>query len=469
MPFFPLAALVRLASISIIRSLPFLHMSCRWRPFLMIGLLTLLVLPGTARPGQPIVTCAGRAKAFPLSMAGPGAELLRWQWDFGDPGSGPLNHSTEASPVHTYQQAGRYEVRLMVERTSGRRDTFTMPVEVRPTPEPAFQVVGHCAGDSLEFWGENRDSLAQVSRWVWQFGEAAPQALSARTRYVYAQPGVYQVSLTLRTADGCAASATQSVEVAPRPPRPVVRGDTVCRGEVAQLYAEAAPGAQLQWSRPDLVQAGSGGYWVTAPLDYTTYFDLYQVRAGCRSLPARAEVWVPGPHNMHIHLQPTPIAALPEAEVQFAVRAPVPLRAWDWNLGDGHTARQPAATYQYAHPGTYDVSCRVTTQQGCEVLLRHPFVVRRPVSLHFPMGFSPNGDGFNDLFQADIKGVEDFRLRIYTTLGQLVYEADRTGFAWDGRVLGGPPAAEGVYIYAAEARTADGQVLQQEGSVTLVR
>ncbi|MCW5921599.1 MAG: PKD domain-containing protein [Saprospiraceae bacterium] len=59
-------------------------------------------------------------------------EPTDWWWDFGDPGSGPANHSTEKHPAHTYTAAGPYEVCLTVSNQYGS-DTKCKTVWVEQT------------------------------------------------------------------------------------------------------------------------------------------------------------------------------------------------------------------------------------------------------------------------------------------------------------------------------------------------
>ncbi len=55
-----------------------------------------------------------------------------WLWDFGDPGSGSANSSTEKHPSHTYPAAGPYEVCLTVSNSYGS-DTKCKTVWVQQT------------------------------------------------------------------------------------------------------------------------------------------------------------------------------------------------------------------------------------------------------------------------------------------------------------------------------------------------
>ena len=53
--------------------------------------------------------------------------------------------------------------------------------------------------------------------------------------------------------------------------------------------------------------------------------------------------------------------------------------------------------------------------------------------LDIPEGFSPNGDGINDLFEIpDIGRFEGNNLQVFNRWGNLVFEADNYDNSWDG-------------------------------------
>lgn len=56
--------------------------------------------------------------------------ITNWQWDFGDPGSGPLNTSTATNPQHSYSAVGPYDVKLIVTSNNGCTDTLTQQIFV---------------------------------------------------------------------------------------------------------------------------------------------------------------------------------------------------------------------------------------------------------------------------------------------------------------------------------------------------
>jgi gliding motility-associated-like protein len=53
-----------------------------------------------------------------------------YMWDFGDPGSGLFNNSSQLNPSHEYLYSGTYYVTLMVENGYGCRDYVVKPIYV---------------------------------------------------------------------------------------------------------------------------------------------------------------------------------------------------------------------------------------------------------------------------------------------------------------------------------------------------
>ncbi|MFZ1790576.1 MAG: gliding motility-associated C-terminal domain-containing protein [Saprospiraceae bacterium] len=86
--------------------------------------------------------------------------------------------------------------------------------------------------------------------------------------------------------------------------------------------------------------------------------------------------------------------------------------------------------------------------------------------LFAPNIFSPNGDGFNDLFY--ISGSEEYiaeiELSIFDRWGSLIYK----GKQWDGSNKG-LPAISGVYIYVATIIMNDGAKNAISGSITAIK
>ena len=108
---------------------------------------------------------------------------------------------------------------------------------------------------------------------------------------------------------------------------------------------------------------------------------------------------------------------------------------------------------------------------GCAHQAEADIVVTQPV-YEIPNAFTPNGDGFNDVFRVDFENDLEYQVgsfKVFNRWGQLVFEAnDNDG--WDGRTENGEEALSEVYLYVIQLEDACGAGLEPEtGDVTLIR
>ncbi|MCB0642605.1 MAG: gliding motility-associated C-terminal domain-containing protein, partial [Phaeodactylibacter sp.] len=118
----------------------------------------------------------------------------------------------------------------------------------------------------------------------------------------------------------------------------------------------------------------------------------------------------------------------------------------------------------------------VTSDLGCEDRGLVEFVVDRRPAVYIPNGFSPDGDGNNEVFMIYAKdaSVEKIkRFLVFSRWGEVVYEyynfqPNNPAYGWDGRFRGElmNPA---VFAWFAEIEFIDGRVEIFKGDVTLVR
>jgi gliding motility-associated-like protein len=86
--------------------------------------------------------------------------------------------------------------------------------------------------------------------------------------------------------------------------------------------------------------------------------------------------------------------------------------------------------------------------------------------IHFPVAFSPNGDGYNDeWFIENIHLYPKSVVQIYNRWGQLLYEEKGIDGYWDG-TFNGNPVPTGVYIYLLILNNDE---KTRTGTLTLVR
>ena len=100
--------------------------------------------------------------------------------------------------------------------------------------------------------------------------------------------------------------------------------------------------------------------------------------------------------------------------------------------------------------------------------------VSKEASQFIPTAFTPNGDGLNDRFTFDILGAVSINVAVYDRWGERVYynPAQTNGVGssngWDG-TKNGHPAPEDTYVYQLAITYFDGKVVNQAGTVTIIR
>lgn len=113
--------------------------------------------------------------------------------------------------------------------------------------------------------------------------------------------------------------------------------------------------------------------------------------------------------------------------------------------------------YTYKIPDDYYPALVAKSEENCidTFKLLEPVVVF-PSELEAPNVFSPEGLEANRYFKVTFQSIKEFRIRIYSRTGNLVYRKDVTDMyswdGWDGNIMNTDrPAKTGVYYYVIEA------------------
>lgn len=121
--------------------------------------------------------------------------------------------------------------------------------------------------------------------------------------------------------------------------------------------------------------------------------------------------------------------------------------------------------YTFTESGTFYVQCYATFVNGNDTIVfpeegaEEPFVVSISESvLELPNAFSPNGDGYNDVYKVKegYQSIVSFKAVIFNRWGQKLYSWDNLDGGWDGK-FNGKQVKDGVYFVVVEARGADGK------------
>ena len=89
-------------------------------------------------------------------------------------------------------------------------------------------------------------------------------------------------------------------------------------------------------------------------------------------------------------------------------------------------------------------------------------------TVYLPTGFTPNGDGTNDVLYIRSNFVTEVYLTIYDRWGEKLFETNDIKNGWDGTYKG-KKLDQGVYGYYMTFKCNNGQESFKKGNITLLR
>lgn len=145
---------------------------------------------------------------------------------------------------------------------------------------------------------------------------------------------------------------------------------------------------------------------------------------------------------------------------------------WSWNFGDGKTSTEQNPTHSYAGGGNFIITLvtSVPNSVGCyDTLSAQTINVSANPEIYIPNTFTPNGDGFNDVFRVRGPAFSVFYFAVYNRWGQLVFETTDVLKGWDG-TFNGKPSDPGVFGYYVRMKCNEAsEEIFRKGNVTLIR
>ena len=131
---------------------------------------------------------------------------------------------------------------------------------------------------------------------------------------------------------------------------------------------------------------------------------------------------------------------------------------YDWNFGDGSHGfdSDVVHTYNVQNESYYDVVLTVTDTENCVEERSIRILVDKTIDV--PNTFTPNGDGYNDLF------LNGWHIKIFDRKGFLIYEGNK---GWDGTYMN-KMVPDDTYFYIID-HTENGQKVMKKGYITVIK
>jgi gliding motility-associated-like protein len=391
-----------------------------------------------------------------------------------------------ASLTRTPTGAGQFQYRLLVAQqgnigvSSCEVASKPIVVDVVRLPAPAVSIAtktsAACIGIPTHFMASPVDG-GNTPAYQWMVnGGPAGQDSSGLT--VPATPGGLVVECTMTSDAVCVKNPQVSSNVINLAPVPVpvqslsieATGTAVCKDSLVQFVAEpvnGGPDPVYQW----LVNgknAGSGSGYSTSGLSDGDTVNCIMTGSLTCSQPVSAG------NGVKMTIFPLPVISLESAvviaggtSVQLQPTVTGNIRDYAWTPSMGLS--NPTIVDPVASPVvTTAYQLYVTTEDGCYAKATERVEVYYP--LQMPEGFTPNGDGRNDVFRVPPQIPVTIRsLAVFNRHGQRMFYTTDAGAGWDGR-YGGIAQPAGTYVWELEfVNPVTNKVEGRKGTVILVR
>ena len=264
-------------------------------------------------------------------------------------------------------------------------------------------------------------------------------------------------------------SATDDVVVTTAP-YPVVNAGpdtTICHETSAQL-AGSHDGTTFTWTPTETLSGATTLNPVATPLTTTAYvLTARDEQSGCPKPVSDTVVVNVLPDILAFAGRDT--AVVVGQALQFAASGGV---RYEWTPAHNLSATDipdPVGLYS-VEDEKIQYTVLVYNEQNCvdsaSVTVR---VFKTEPQIFVPTGFTPNGDGQNDVVRPIAVGMTQIEyFRIYNRWGQLVFSTTINGKGWDGRI-NGKEQGTGVYVWIVKGTDFTGKIVSAKGTVTLIR
>lgn len=344
----------------------------------------------------------------------------------------------------------------------------SLDIAIIPAPNPMYSTDSVCFGNVTTFTNTS-NAVGGIAGYFWDFGDGIGTSTVASPTYTFLSEGTQNVFLVVTSNNGCRDTAFIPVMVHYLPnvaftnPTPCLFGGTpfvdqttVTGSTIIAWNWEFGDGGSDNIQNPTHQYPTSGSFPVT--LTATSAF-------GCVDSLTQNTTILPAPIA---DFSMSDNSINPFSTVNFTdLSTPAPIVSWQWDFGDGtgnSTVQHPS--YAYNGAGFFTVTLVVTDNNGCIDSVRQELIVFLPPFV--PSGFSPTGDGTNDVLYVLGGPFTDLVFRIYNNWGELIFESTSQSIGWDGTYKDVPQPI-GVYVWTVKAVTLDGEAHELKGDVTLLR
>lgn len=345
-------------------------------------------------------------------------------------------------------------------------DKDTIQITFNKIPTADFTFTNVCQASNMSFTDASVANTGTLASWSWSFGDNT-NSIAQNPQHAYTSPGNFNVQMIVTSSNGCTDTVVKPVTVYPLPvpsfnasiacesyPTNFTNTSFIPSGTIASyMYDFNGIGSSTQ-TNPSFVFPSSGIYNVslTAVSNFGCTNTIIQ-QIDVHATPVASFIASPNP-------------ALVEQDITFTDLTAGNIISWQWDFGDGEGDNTQITSHSYDGGGVYVVTLTIVDNIGCtDTVSKDISIALLPV---LPSGFTPNGDGENDVFIIRGGPFKNVDFKVYNNWGQVIFESNDSNVGWDGTYKG-EPVPLGVYTWTFVVDMGSDFVVRESGDVTLIR
>ena len=334
--------------------------------------------------------------------------IASWLWNFGDPGSGPLNTSVLQHPQHSYTAIGNYTATLTTTSNSGcvstLSQTFTVNGDIPVSNFNALNPATMCANDSISIQDASTVNFGNVTKieiyWdnigaptVFQTDDfPTPGKIYKHLYPNFQAPLTKTFTIRYRAYSGgtCINDRIKTIVVNAAPKVQFTNIPNACFDTAPFQLTQASeigavPGVGV-FSGPGVTPAGIFNPSLVGPGTYTIKYTFTSATGGCvDTLSKSIKVYDTATASFTFSAQACERTAIAfNSTISTIPAASGTITGWGWDFGDPASGATNISTLQnpshlFSSWGSYNVRLFVTTSNGCRSTVKTIPVFINPI------------------------------------------------------------------------------------------
>lgn len=331
--------------------------------------------------------CLGLGMPFiDLSMPASGDTIVGWEWNFND-----NTTSSIQNPIHTYADAGIYQVTLKAISQTGCAGLINKLVTVYPHPNLNFVSFNACNNKETTLSDITDAFGGTILNWQWNFNDSLSSSnsgLGETVMHTFTAPGNYNVQLSVTTLEGCNDSITKTIEIK-KSPIAAFSHSKLCLGDSVHFQDVSIitfPHQNIfrEWTFNDTLVYNEyqPSIWYNSAGNFNVNL-VIMASNGCKDT-VNENIFVSNlPNSDFTYNSPcigdstgfNDISSCTNCTIEF----------WKWTVNGVIISNEDSTEFVFNNAGVYSINLEATTNEGCSSnIVKNIVINNKPIADFIP-------------------------------------------------------------------------------------